>query len=278
MKIRDGIVLAMGLFLLNSCQEKGMEILRQSYSKVDEIPQDRWDALAQRKIFFGHKSVGANIIEGLNEVMAQRPNIKLNIRETTDPADFIEPVFAHSSIGRNKEPLTKLGGFREILEAGVGRAADIALFKFCFIDIDHVTDIGSLFDRSVELVDELRKRFPDLKIVPFTVPLLSKPVGIRTRLEKILGRLPWYEEDNVKRNIFNDKLRAHFKDALFDLAAIESRIDDTRKATFRAEGRAYDLLYRAYTDDGGHLNSIGRQLVAIELLRTLADLEPPSPR
>jgi hypothetical protein len=278
MKIRDGIVLVMGLFLFNSCQEKGMEILRKSYSRLDEISQDRWDALSQRKIFFGHKSVGANIIEGLKEVIAQRPNIKLNIRETTDPADFIEPVFAHSLIGKNKEPLTKLGGFREILEAGVGRAADIALFKFCFIDIDHVTDIGSLFDRSVELVDELRKRFPDLKIVPFTVPLLSKPVGIRTRLEKILGRLPWYEEDNVKRNIFNDKLRAHFKDALFDLAAIESRIDDTRKATFRAEGRAYDLLYRAYTDDGGHLNSIGRQLVAIELLRTLADLEPPSPR
>jgi len=278
MKIRDGIVLVMGLFLFNSCQEKGMEILHKSYSRLDQISQDRWDALSQRKIFFGHKSVGANIIEGLKEVIAQRPNIKLNIRETTDPADFIEPVFAHSLIGKNKEPLTKLGGFREILEAGVGRAADIALFKFCFIDIDHETDIGSLFDRSVELVDELRKRFPDLKIVPFTVPLLSKPVGIRTRLEKILGRLPWYEEDNVKRNIFNDKLRAHFKDALFDLAAIESRIDDTRKATFRAEGRAYDLLYRAYTDDGGHLNSIGRQLVAIELLRTLADLEPPSPR
>jgi hypothetical protein len=278
MKIRDGIVLVMGLFLLNSCQEKGVEILRKSYSKVDEISQDRWDALSKRKIFFGHKSVGANIIEGLKEVMAQRPNIKLNIRETTDPADFNGPVFAHSPIGRNKEPLTKLGGFREILEAGVGRAADIALFKFCFVDIDHETDIGSLFDRSVELVDELRKRFPDLKIVPFTVPLLSKPVGIKTRLEKILGRLPWYEEDNVKRNMFNDKLRAHFKDTLFDLAAIESRIDDTRKATFRTKGRAYDLLYRAYTDDGGHLNSIGRQVVAIELLRTLADLEPPSPR
>jgi lysophospholipase L1-like esterase len=91
-------------------------------------------------------------------------------------------------------------------------------------------------------------------------------------LEKILGRLPWYEEDNVKRNMFNDKVRAHFKDTLFDLAAIESRIDDTKKATFRVNGKAYDLLYHAYTDDGGHLNSTGRQVVAIELLRTLAEL------
>jgi hypothetical protein len=271
-KNRDGIVLIIGLLLFCSCKETGMEILRKSYSRLDEISQDRWDALSQKKVFFGHKSVGANIIEGLKEVMAQRPNIKLDIRETTDPADFIKPVFAHSAIGKNKEPLTKLDRFREIMEGGVGRAGNIAFFKFCFVDIDHETNIGPLFDRYVELIDELRKRFPDLKIVPFTVPLLSKPVGIKTRLEKILGRLPWYEEDNVKRNMFNDKLRAHFKDTLFDLAAIESRIDDTKKATFRADGKTYDLLYRAYTDDGGHLNSIGRQVVAIELLRMLAEL------
>ena len=146
---------------------------------------------------------------------------------------------------------------------------------FCFVDIDHETDAESLFERYVELVDSLEKRFPDLKIVTFTVPLLSKPVGIKARLEKILGRLPWYEEDNIKRNLLNDKLRARFTNALFDLAAIESRIDDSKKATFRADGKAYELLYRPYTDDGGHLNSIGRQIVAIELLRMLADLEGP---
>ena len=252
-----------------------MEILRSSYSRLDEISQDRWDVLSQKKIFFGHKSVGANIIEGLNEVMAQRPKIKLNIRETTDPVDFLGPIFAHSPIGRNKAPLSKVDRFREIMESGVGLAADVAFFKFCFVDIDHETDAESLFERYVELIDSLEKRFPDLKIVTFTVPLLSKPVGIKTRLEKILGRLPWYEEDNVKRNLLNDKLRARFTNALFDLAAIESRIDDSKKATFRADGKAYELLYRPYTDDGGHLNSIGRQVVAIELLKMLADLEGP---
>jgi hypothetical protein len=56
------------------------------------------------------------------------------------------------------------------------------------------------------------------------------------------------------------------------MAAIESRIDDTKKATFRDNGKDYELLNRGYTDDGGHLNSIGRQIVAIELLRTLSVL------
>ena len=59
---------------------------------------------------------------------------------------------------------------------------------------------------------------------------------------------------------------------LFDLAAVESRIDDTRKATFRKDGKDYELLRRGFTDDGGHLNSAGRQVVAIELLRSLAGL------
>jgi hypothetical protein len=157
----------------------------------------------------------------------------------------------------------------------VGRVADAVFFKFCFVDIDHVTNIASLFQSYVQLIEGLEREYPDLQIVPLTVPLLSKPVGTKTRLKKLLGRLPWYEEDNVRRNQFNDMLRARFKSSLFDLAAVEARIDDNKRATFQDEGKTYELLYRPYTDDGGHLNSIGRQVVAIELLRMLADLETP---
>jgi hypothetical protein len=247
-----------------------MENLEAGYSRLDAISQDRWDALAQQRIFFGHKSVGVNIVEGLHAVMAERPAIKLNIRETSAPEDLSGPVFAHSPIGTNKDPGSKIARFREIMDSGVGQAADIAFFKFCFIDVDHTTDIDALFKSYTDLITELGSRYPDLKILTFTVPLLSKPVGIKERLKKILGRLPWHEEDNVKRNLLNEKLRARFAGSLFDLAAIESRIDGTKKATFRKDGKDYELLRRDYTDDGGHLNSTGRQIVAIELLRNLA--------
>jgi hypothetical protein len=247
-----------------------MENLEAGYSRLDAISQDRWDGLAQQRIFFGHKSVGANIVEGLQAVMAKRPAIKLNIRETSAPEDLSGPVFAHSPIGTNKDPGSKIARFREIMDSGVGRAADIVFFKFCFVDVDHATDIDALFQNYVQLVDELGKRYPDLKIVTFTVPLLSKPVGIKDRLKKILGRLPWHEEDNVQRNLLNEKLRARFAGSLFDLAAVESRIEGTKKATFRKDGKDYELLRRDYTDDGGHLNATGRQIVSIELLRRLA--------
>ena len=273
MKFRYGTIVIFGILFSNSCKEAGMENLQTRYSRLDEISQGRWDALSQKRIFFGHQSVGMNIIEGLKEVIARRPGIDLNIRETFDSVDFSEPLFAHTPIGRNNDPSSKIERFREIMESGVGQVADIGFLKFCFVDVDHETDIESLFRAYVELIDDLEKRFPDLKIITFTVPLMSKPVGIKTRLKRILGRLPWYEADNVKRNLFNEMLRFRFKGSLFDLAAIESRIDDTKKATFRENGKAYELLYRAYTDDGGHLNSLGRQIIAIELLRTLANLD-----
>lgn len=254
-----------------------MKNLQAGYARLDGISGDRWEALSQKTIFFGHKSVGANIVEGLAEVMARRPGIRLNIRETADPADLSGPVFAHAAVGRNKAPLSKIEAFREILNGGVGEKADIAFLKFCFVDFDHETDIDAVFNAYVELVEDLERRFPGLTIVTFTVPLLSRPMGFLTRLKKLLGRLPWHEEDNVKRNLINDKLRARFGDSLFDLAAVESRIDETKKATFKEKGKDYELLRSAYTDDGGHLNSLGRQVAAIELLRTLAGLKGSKP-
>jgi len=250
-------------------------VLGPYYVKLDAVSQEKWGELARQRVFFGHMSVGSNILDGLEEVISRRPGIRLNIRETADPGEFAVPVFAHYPVGRNKVPLSKIAAFREIMDRGIGRAADVAFFKFCYVDIDHETDIEALFESYVALIEGLQERYPDLTIVTFTVPLLSKPVGIKTRLRKLLGRLPWYEEENVKRNLFNDLLRARFQGTLFDLAAVESRFDDERRATFRYGGKDYELLRRDFTDDGGHLNPIGRQVVAIELLRFLTTVGSP---
>ena len=111
-----------------------------------------------------------------------------------------------------------------------------------------------------------------MKILTFTVPLLSKPVGLKENVKKLLGRLPWEEDDNIKRNLYNDKLRQAFKDSLFDLAAYEAAGAGGERSVFARDGRTYDLLRKAYTSDGGHLNRIGRQIMAIELLRRLVAL------
>jgi len=263
------------LFLaIAACQGDKEIDIRSQYSRVEKIPSAKWDALSNKKIYFGHKSVGQNIIDGLQDVMRIKPQVKLNLRETINPQDFNNPIFAHSLIGSNKNPSSKIKAFRDILESGAGEFADIAFFKFCFVDIDHGSDIGAIFKEYEETIVHLKNKFPKLEIITLTVPLLSRPVDILTKVKKFLGRMRWEEEDNIQRNMLNEMLRARFGKSIFDLAGTEATARNGKKVTFSKNGKEYDLLNKAYTDDGGHLNALGRQVVAIDLLLYLTSLDP----
>jgi len=266
------ILLLIPILFFSACNRRDDKLLNSYYARLDAIPQKAWDSLAQKKIFFGHRSVGQNIITGVEEVLGKYPAIRLNIRETADPESFRQPIFAHAGLGQNKQPQTKIIGFKDLMEGGIGQNVDIAFFKFCFVDIDHTTDLQAVLNSYVAALEPLRAQFPNTKIITFTVPLVSQPVVWLTRLKKLLGRLPWYETDHVQRDVFNEMLRARYKDSLFDLAAIESRISATKATSVLKGGKRYAILRRDFTDDGGHLNSLGRQIVAIELLCYLAEI------
>ena len=36
---------------------------------IDNVPQEYWVKLAEKKIFFGHKSVGYNVIDGIEDIL-----------------------------------------------------------------------------------------------------------------------------------------------------------------------------------------------------------------
>lgn len=246
--------------------------LRIAYARLDAIPRTEWDLLSTRKVFFGHKSVGQNIIDGIKAVMARNPDVHLNILETTRSEDFSSPVFAHSPIGLNKDPKSKISEFKKVLESGIGQTADIAMVKFCFVDIDRNTDIKSLLNDYGEAMASLNRDYPNLRIVTFTVPLTNQPRGIKPMIKRILGMMPPYKEDNKTRNLFNAELRRRFGDSVFDLAGLEATRPDGNKVFFKDADGTYDLMNPAYTDDGGHLNELGSQLIAIDLLIYLLSL------
>ena len=60
------------------------------------------------KIYFGHQSVGLDIINGMNDIIKSSPHIRLSIRRTKDPADFDQPVFGEFPIGKNEDPKSKI--------------------------------------------------------------------------------------------------------------------------------------------------------------------------
>ena len=232
-----------------------------------------WNKLAGRKIYFGHMSVGFNIVEGLRDLLREHRDLALNIVETRDPAVFKAPVFGHSRIGKNHAPLSKLEDFERILDSGVGKTVDIAFLKFCFVDVTEKTDVQQLFDRYKGTIALLQKKYPRTTFVHATVPLTTVQRGARAVVKKIIGRPLDGYGDNVKRNQYNELVRKEYPaERIYDLAAVESTLPDGTRAAFSHEGRTYYSLANAYTHDGGHLNPAGRKRAAEHLVRMLSDL------
>jgi hypothetical protein len=263
------------LTLLTSCKN-GDKMSQQTIPlpSIKDVPQSAWDKLAQKKIYFGHQSVGYNIIDGIKDVMNENPQIKLNIVETSDPADFNSGVFAHSKVGQNCDPKSKVDEFTAFIEKGIGERADIVALKFCYVDITADSDVIKIFDDYVASVDKIKMKYPELTLIHYTLPLTSIQTGFKAWIKKSIGRPINGVEDNVKRNEYNEMLVKQYdgKEHIFDLAAIESTKPDGTRVSSVKDEKVYYYLNPAYTDDGGHLDKKGRKFVADQFVIYLSKL------
>lgn len=227
-------------------------------------------ALANCRIFFGHQSVGSNILAGLADLQkgSAHPVAILEHRAGTRPP---QACLLHATVGRNEQPLTKCEEFRRIIDEDLAGLIDVALLKFCFIDINEHTDVDALFAQYTSAMDDLARRHPGTAFVHVTAPLRHTPGGLGVLARERLGRPNRVKLANMKRNRFNDLMRrARASTGVFDLAAIQSLHADGRRESFRKDGATYQSLVGAYTDDGGHLNAAGRLVAAREMVRCLA--------
>ena len=230
------------------------------------------EQVATARVYFGHQSVGANVLQGLEELQAGSGQSVIRVAPL---GVFDVPggggVLLHSALGRNGFPDSKCDDFRNVLEQLRGRL-DVALFKFCYVDFNDTSDAGAIFAAYARTMDELRHRYPDVVFVHVTAPLRTVEGGPGVWLREALGRRNRAKHANARRNEFNALLRTHYAgEPVFDLAAVEATRPDGRRQTFRLAGRTYDALMPAYTDDGGHLNEGGRVRAAAGLVRTLAE-------
>ena len=264
----------MAMFLINCSGGKMDTTNKVSVPSIKDVPAEAWQKLAQKKIYFGHQSVGYNIIEGIKEVMMENPHIKLNIAETMKPVDLTMPVFSHSPVGQNMDPKSKCDVFTAFINAGLGERVDIAFFKFCYIDIVSNTDINRIFEYYKDTMSSLRAKYPRLIFIHTTSPLTTPQIGPRAWIKRLIGRPLGGYDDNIKREQFNVLIRKEYegKEPIFDLAMIESTALDGVRSVFEKEGKRYPCMVQAYTTDGGHLNELGRKKVAEQLLIILTQL------
>jgi hypothetical protein len=231
------------------------------------------ERLAHKRIYFGHQSVGYNLVDGLKAVAAER-SLPLRVVETRKASDLQPGTFAHSANGKNEEPLTKIRDFAQTLDGDLGANVDIAFFKFCYIDFTPGADVQKLFTEYRAALAHLRVAHPAVRFVHVTAPLTVVAAGPKAWLKGLLGKKPWGADANVVRERFNNLLRKEYggKEPLFDLAAVEASRPNGTVQTFRLDGASYPALTPAYASDGKHLNDAGARWAAAHLLATLASV------
>lgn len=247
---------------------------------ADADPKLRSDLerVAQRRIYFGHQSVGSNLLDGVKQ-LAEKAGVPIRVAETPSASGVPPATFGHTAVAKNGDPLLKLQSFEQAMgqqPAGV----DVALVKFCYVDISADTDAKALFARYRATMDSLKTRHPGTTFMHVTAPLTIAQGGLKASLKNLIGRVPYGVIENQRREEFNSLIRQTYqgKEPIFDLARIESTAPDGSAVAVEWKGGLSPAMAPEYTDDGGHLNAAGRLRAARDLVSVLASIQArPAP-
>lgn len=224
--------------------------------------------LSGRAIYFGHQSVGGNLMDGVRALLATNSGSEPAVISSSSAADMQAGRWAESLNGSNQNPEGKISAFQTtLITNGVGAKVDIAFMKFCWVDFDDSWywqpspsgaggTVAGLFAKYQAMIAAVRAAHPGLKLVHFTTPLFADDVA-----------------ENARRESYNSLVRSTYGgvEPVFDLALLES----TDPSGNRVIGTHGPRLYSGYTTDGGHLNADlpqGRDRFAAALVALLAGL------
>lgn len=228
-------------------------------------------AAARTRVFFGHQSVGMNLVDAIPKVYADQGVNAPAITQDTAPEG--SAGFVHAFIGENTRPETKLAAFDAALRGGMAGKVDVAFMKFCYIDVTAGTDVDALFAKYRDTLAALQRDHPKVRFLHVTVPLttIRSQSGLKATLKRVLGRGDGDAADDAARERLNALIRKEYPaDRLFDLAAVESTDPDGARVAGTLDGKDVYALYDGYSTDGGHLNDLGAGRAAAGLLVTIA--------
>ncbi len=269
------LILAIVTMALVACSSEEENTLSSVELPLPVLSDSKIKALSGQAFYFGHQSVGYNIVEGVERILDRmgKPGL-FSVRELASDQDAVTPGLLHSRVGRNGEPLSKMEDFQRYILGGMGEKLDVAMLKFCYVDIGKETDIIHMMDEYSKTIDSLRRDYPGILFVYTTVPLREFGNSWKAKLKRLLGMDVWGDQANIKRNEFNADIRKKYSGTgrLADVAGWESRYPDNRKFEMELFGKTYESLIPEYTNDGSHLNEYGQIIVAGRLIEFLAGL------
>jgi len=229
----------------------------ESMTLIDDTLKADLETLRGAHVFFGHQSVGANILEGLR-TLSREAGIIVEIEE--------------AGVGENGKPASKFEDFARRAENAPTGSLQLLLVKLCFADFAPDTEVAPLIEAYKSAVARVRKAQPSARIVHVTPPLFRPPSGWKTSVKRMLGKSLWEEQSNARNAEFRERLRAAFPDeSFFDLATLESTRPDGSQERYEVDGKPVAMLWPGFASDEGHLNETGQRVVAKAFAHTLAE-------
>jgi len=230
--------------------------------------------VASQTLYFGHQSVGENLLSGV-QALASQASVNVRIVQVTDASQVPAGTWAHQPVGDNGMPLKKLQAF-ELALGDKPSQVSTAMLKFCYLDIQAQTDVQALFSAYSATMARIRAKHPGLRIIHFTAPLTTVQTGPKAMLKTWWGKAPYGAPENLQREAYNTLVRQHYagKEPVFDLARLESTQPDGVAWSVTWKDKPVSALVPGYTDDGQHLNALGQSHTARALVALLANASP----
>jgi hypothetical protein len=229
------------------------------------------DRVRRARVFFGHQSVGENILDGIRAVYTDSSRDAPTVVNGRSAPDTDGGFILETAIGENGDPLGKIADFDTAIRSGLADHIDVAVMKLCYIDIEAGTDVQEIFDAYSSTMAALEQDFPQVTFVKATVPITIQPSGLDQIKQRIRGQGSYGIGTNADRQRLNALIRAEYADDhLIDIAAAESRTPEGTRVGGTFKDAPYYALYSGYALDEGHLNEEGSLLVATDWLAAVA--------
>lgn len=227
--------------------------------------------VSRTRVFFGHQSVGKNVLDGVGAVYQAHGLAAPPIEERRDAPAAADGVVVHAKIGKNTQPLEKIKDFDALIRGGIGERVDVALMKLCYIDIVPSTDVDAVFGAYRDTIAALERDYPNVVFVKATVPLTTQPSRLGQLKQWVNGNDLYGAAANATRERMNQLIRKEYGGGhLFDVAAVESTTPDGARAGSTHDGQPYFVLAGALAADSGHLNDDGAKRAASAWLAAVA--------
>jgi hypothetical protein len=240
---------------------------------VAEVSRTDLEKVARTRVFFAHQSVGLNILNGISaEYQAQGLPVPTITETRTVSAAAGTGAIAHTMIGENTKPLSKIEDFAKTIRGGVGPQVDVAVMKMCYIDISPGTDVDAVFATYRDTMAALEQEYPNVTFVKVTVPLTTEEGRLSRLRAKLAGGSDEFSRAaNVARERLNTLIRTEYAgEHLFDLAAVESTTSNGQRVGGSVDGHPYYVLHDSFAADEGHLNAEGSRRAAAAWLAVVA--------